>query len=213
MKKLIFGSMLTLLAVGRVAAPVVVSSFYQAGINSAVTFNITNPDATYDSGVFRFDDILTPVAQAVKDNNSAYSGISLADIMSEWTVGVEPNEVYSGWSATRNGPDLDMTNNGGFPNLDYAEWLKTSVNPNQDEFAFTVNFFGQLDFDNSGTYEGIEQLTKLDSKVSEGFTGTYDSLNKYSTDVNQIGVVPEPATMTMLGLAGLLIAAKRRFFA
>jgi hypothetical protein len=95
----------------------------------------------------------------------------------------------------------------------YTEWLKTSVNPAQDEFTFNVNFFGQLDFDNSGTYEGIEHLAKLDSKVLEGFAGKNSVGAGYSTDVNQIGVVPEPATLTMLGLAGLLIAAKRRFFA
>lgn len=209
MKKLFIGSMLTMLMAGASAAPVVDISFYQAGINSAANFNITNPDATYDSGVFKFDNILIPVAQAVKDSNSAYLESSLADIMSEWTVSIQPNEVYNKWSATRNGATLDLTHSG----LGYDEWLKTSDNPNQDEFDFTVNFGSQLDFDNSGTYEGIEQLAKLDSKISTGFTGTYDSLNQYSTDVNQIGVVPEPATMTMLSLAGLLIAAKRRFFA
>ena len=212
MKKLLFGSIMVAILMTEVgAAPVVDTDFYQAGNNSAVTFNITNPDATYNSGVFKFDDILMPVAQAVKDNNAAYSGNSLTEIMSEWTIGIEPEEVYLGWSADRNGSNLDLTNDGG-RNMD--EWLKTSVDPAQDEFAFTVYFFGQLDFDNSGTYEGIEQLVQLDSTVTDGFTGVSQSgLTTYSTDVNQVGVVPEPATMTMLGLAGLLIAAKRRFFA
>jgi len=191
------------------ANPIVDSSFYQAGENSAVTFNITNPDATYDSGLFKFEDILMPVAQAVKDNNSAYTSSSLDDIMNEWNVSIQPNEVYEGWSTTRNGSNLDLTHIDGIPNLSYTEWLAS--NSLQDEFDFTVNFGSQLDFDTSGTYEGIEQLAKLDSKVLEGFTGISQSgLSTYSTDVNQVGVVPEPLTIGLLGLGGLAALGARR---
>jgi hypothetical protein len=108
MKKLLLGTTSSLLTVAANASPVVDISLAQAGANSEAYFIITNPDATYDCGVFKFDDVLTPVAQAVKDNNAAYSGSSLADIMNEWTISIQPNEVYGGWSATRNGGWLDL---------------------------------------------------------------------------------------------------------
>jgi len=192
------------------AEPIVDVSFAQAGANSEAYFNVTNPDATYDSGSFKFEDALMPVAQAVKDNNVDYVNSSLDEIMDEWNISIQPNEVYGGWSATRNGSNLDLTNNGGFPGFDYTEWLKTSDNSAQDEFDFSVNFGGQLDFDGNGNYAGIEQLAKLDSKLLEGFTGKLDELNTYSTDINQVGVVPEPATIAMLGLGGLITSIVRR---
>ncbi len=187
------------------ANPIVNPSFYQAGINSAVNFNITNPDATYDSGLFKFEDVLMPVAQAVKENNSAYVNKTVDQIMGEWGVSIQPNEVYNGWTAPLSNGNLDLTH----APFGYTEWLAS--NPLQDEFDFTVNFGNQLDFNNSGTYEGIERLAQLDSKVLEGFAGrSEDGYSTWSADVNQVGVVPEPMTIGLLGLGGLAALGARR---
>ena len=56
--------------------------FNQNGGQSEMAFYLQNNNngVTYDSGEFKYDALLDSVAQAVKDNNSTYSGNTLEEI-------------------------------------------------------------------------------------------------------------------------------------
>ena len=194
------------------AAPVFDVTFGQAGGNSEVYFKARNADAgvTYDSAELKYDELLTAVAQAVKDNNPNYATNSLAEIMGGWAYGVSPGEVSDGWTASLTDGVLDFSH-GQFG---VDTWLNTTDNPNQDELSFSVNFFTQLDFNHNGQYDAnLEQLAQSDSSVADAFIGSAgDGLNFFKTDTNAIQVIPEPGVLSLMGVVGAGLMAARRFW-
>ena len=185
---------------------------FQAAGQSDATFYLQNNDngVTYDSAELKFDELLTPIAQAVKDRNSDYANASLSEIMAEWTFGLNSSagDVYTGWSAALNGSVLDLSHNGGDPGLDYTVWSDLL---NQNEAALTVDFKDQLDFNHNGSYDSLtEKLTWDGPLVTDAFTGIVDIDNKYSSDAKAVNVIPEPVTLGLMGLGGLLAIAARR---
>jgi hypothetical protein len=110
-------------------ASMITTSLDQAGDGSKTaseaTFYLKNNDTnmTYDSAELKYDELLTGVAQAVQDHNSDYSSMSLGDIMGEWGYGISSpptGEVKTGWTASLNSGVLNLSHNGGDPNLDYT---------------------------------------------------------------------------------------------
>ncbi len=184
---------------------------FQAAGHSDATFYLQNNDngVTYDSAELKFDELLTPIAQAVKDRNSDYANTSLSEIMAEWTFGIqEAGSVNNGWSAALNGSVLDLSHLEGREGDDYTVWSDLL---NQNEAALTVDFKDQLDFNHNGSYDSLtEKLTWDGPLVTDAFKGIHDSLNTYSSDANALNVVPEPVTLGLMGLGGLLAIAARR---
>ncbi len=184
---------------------------FQAAGQSDATFYLQNNDngVTYDSAELKFDELLTPIAQAVKDRNSDYANASLSEIMAEWTFGIqEAGSVNNGWSAALNGSVLDLSHLEGREGDDYTVWSDLL---NQNEAALTVDFKDQLDFNHNGSYDSLtEKLTWDGPLVTDAFTG-YDAIgNDFSSDANAVNVIPEPVTLGLMGLGGLLAIAARR---
>jgi len=194
------------------------AEFNQNGSQSEMAFYLQNNNTgvTYDSGELKYDALLDSVAQAVKDNNSTYSENTLEEIKAGWNISIlSPSaggEVELGWTKTLNNGTLDLTHNAGDPNDDYTVWNNTTANANQDEMALHVNFYDQLDFNHNGTYDaGTERLLWEGPLVNDAFTG-FNSVNAdYSSDAKAITVIPEPAVLSLMGLAGVGFLAARRF--
>lgn len=193
------------------ADPVVNVTFGQAGGNSEAYFNIRNNDAgvTYDSGELKFDELLTGVAQAVKDNNSDYTTMSLDDIKGEWAYGVSLGEV-DGWQSNLDSGVLNLTH----PDEGYIPWLSSEqFNGDYDELPFTVNFFDQLDFNHNGQYDAnFEQLAQMGPLVENAFTGYNNIGQGISTDANALNVIPEPTAISLILGAGVAMLAAKRYF-
>jgi hypothetical protein len=183
---------------------------FQAAGQSDATLYLQNNDngVTYETAQLKFDELLTPVAQAVKANNSDYVNKTVDEIMSEWAFGIqEAGSVYTGWNAVRNGPVLDISHsNFGSPDI----WSYLS---NQNEASLTVDFGNQLDFNHNGSYDALtEKLTWDGPLVTDAFTGIVDMDNTYSSDANALNVIPEPMSIGLIGVGGLLALAGRRLF-
>jgi hypothetical protein len=188
-------------------------TFNQAGGDSIANLYLQNNNngVTYDSAELKYDSLLIGIARSVKDNNSDYASMSLADIMSEWDVrirGPPTGEVY-GWQNTLDAEGiLNMTH----PDEGYIPWISSEqFSGAYDEMAISVNFFGQLDFNHNGTYDALtEKLTWDGPNVTDAFTGYDGGGLDYSSDANALNVVPEPVTVGLMGLGGLLALAARR---
>ena len=142
--------------------------------DSEMYFYLKNNDygVTYDRGELKFDELLDGVAQAVKDNNPAYSTNTLDEIKAEWNYMVAQGEVESGWSANLNNGIVDLTHMDGRPGTDYSVWKNSTDDPNHDTLNFWVDFGDQLDFNNNGLFDpDSEQLAQIDAVVHFAFIG------------------------------------------
>lgn len=184
-------------------------------------FFLTNndPSAIYDSGQLNLDAMLGNVADSIIANNSAYSGFTRNDVMSEWGASIRApptGEVYTGWSRSLDGNGvLQLTHMAGRENDDYTVWNSTSDNPSQDLMAITLSVpKSQLDFNDNGIFDAAtESLYKTTENVADAFVGTSESgLTNWSADGNSYNVVPEPATQGLITLGCLAALAYRRFF-
>ena len=186
--------------------------FNQNGGGSLATLYLQNNDSgvTYDSAELKFDELLDGVAESVKANNSLYTSKTLDEIKSEWNFGLDPSagDIYTGWSTALNGSVLNFTNIGGIPNLTYDTWTDLL---NNNEAALTVDFKDQLDFNHNGQYDSaLEQLSWTGVNVEDAFTGYDGGGLDYSSDANALNIVPEPVTIGLMGLGGVLALAARR---
>jgi len=183
--------------------------FNQNGGGSLATFYLQNNDngVTYDSAQLKFDELLDGVAESVKANNSLYTSKTLDEIKGEWNFGLDPSagDIYTGWNTALNGSVLDFTNEGGKTLDIWSDLL------NNNEAALTVDFKDQLDFNHNGSYDSLtEKLTWDGPNVTDAFKGYNSGGAGFSSDANALSVVPEPVTVGLMGLGGLLTLAARR---
>lgn len=191
------------------AAPLVLVQFSQNGGKSAATLLFQNADAgmIYDSGELLFDQTFMPAAQAVKDHNPVYSTNTLAEIMAEWTVTLEGTSgtagVSDGWNAIRNGAKLEFTHSTspGIPGFDYESWLSFQEDTQQSTAGVTIDFGYQFDHNGNHAFDGgYEQLAQNGTLVQDAFKAETTTGFDSTTDMNAIGILPEPVPLNLSGM-------------
>ena len=230
MKKLIWGFTVTLVFTGLTEAAIVWNTNGDCGMqfNNTVDENKISLDlySINDNNNVTFDS-MEIYAQNIFDTLylktqqfSTFSGTK-DEFIASLSVGINgtESEILSGWNTSiRADGTVDWSHaEGGLPGIDYVEFLSTNVDPSQDMGVTTFGIAWQYaDWNKDGVFNAADGdgivISSTDSY--DAFKGVVDIDNQYGVQANfaPTAAVPEPATMTMLGLAGLLIAAKRRFF-
>jgi hypothetical protein len=204
---------LALVAPQKAESAVVVSDIFQAGnnvdlTNTSINYSFLNNDtgATYNSATLDLLPILGVVVDKIVLNNPNYS--SAAQVYGGMGFGVTPTgNVNTGWTNINldtNTGMLSINHNGGDPNDDYDAWTSSNT------MTGTLNLGNMLDFNGNGIIDANEQLY-FNGLANNAFNAkTTGGFDIYS-NVDKIGVVPEPSSALLVGLgAGALALSRRR---
>ena len=160
------------------------------GALSVAGLDITNDDAgaTYNSLTVDTSDLVEQLA--------ALNGLSIGDTAAQMSVSIDGVEdVDLGWNANYNAAgDVEIGNVGGIPGVTYhifdeGKTMRVNLVVPDSLLGDKYLAFGDA---NAGL---VEAMSGLDS--------TYGSGNSYK-------VVPEPASLALMGLGGLAMYGRRR---
>ena len=208
-RKIILAAVLTLGPCAAQAATVM-QSIFQGGNNvdltsTLINFTFINDDigATYNSATLDLAAAIGPVVDAIVLHNPAFA--TSAEVYGGMSFNISnAGNVSSGWSSSINPTTglLSLTNNGIEPNETYTVWSHPR------EMTGTLNLGNMLDFNGNGIIDPNETLAPIGTATNA--FNAQEGPFFYSADVPQLGVIPEPGSVALAGLAALALALRRR---
>ena len=203
-RKIILAAVLTLGPCAAQAATVMQSIFQDSG-ESAINFTFINDDigATYNSATLDLAAALGPVVDAIVLHNPTFA--TSADVYANMDLNITPTgDVSGGWSANINTTTglVSITNNG----FSYDFWTSAT---NQNTLTATLNLRNMLDFNGNGIIDPNETLAPIGT-ATNAFNAKFGATGNIFADVAQLGVIPEPGSVAVAGLAALALALRRR---
>jgi hypothetical protein len=168
---------------------------------------------TYNTGIYSN---LSDSLWALSHNQITYSSQSAME--ADWTPSVRDPptvEVSDGWQHDSNYQDLEFSNVGGIPDLDYDVWYAEQQDSGQNDLFFSLLIpKSQLDGDGDGWNASDPNDYLINLGPSQANMGVahdgVSSINANGSPYN-IQQIPEPSTVSLLALAclGLYARSKR----
>jgi hypothetical protein len=199
---------LALVAPQKAESAVIVSDISQFGSSAIVGYTLTNNDigATYNSATLDLSAILGTVVDKIVLNNPNYDSAAEVYSSPNMTFNITSSgNVHSGWSSSLDTNTGMLSINHAPPPFGYTTWTSAS---NQNTMTGTLNLGNMLDFNGNGIIDANEQLY-FNGLANNAFTAQ-EGVFFYNSDVDKIGVIPEPSSGLLVGLGLTALALSRR---
>jgi len=139
-------------------------------------------------------------------------GITKEEFLDQIHYGINTSEseIQTGWNATKNGGDVDLSH-APF-GYDHFTGSSDSSNPDQKMSALGYSMPWQFaDWDHNGIYDPAAGDGQILGNVSSYniHTGTPTVGGSIDGSAN-FAVIPEPGTMILMGLGGLVLALRNK---